>query len=65
MKYIKVLIHREKRKMFFREEIELNKQLKKAYSVTKKKTCSSIKTFGIKPLTDEQIDRIGSKKKSH
>ena len=51
--------------MFFREEIELNKQLKKAYSVTTKKTCSSIKTFGIKPLTDEQIDRIGSEKKSH
>lgn len=64
MKYIKVLIHREKRKMFFREEIELNKQLKKAYSVTKKKTCSSIKTFVTKPLTDEQIERIGSKNKS-
>lgn len=49
--------------MFFREEIELNKQLKKAYSFTKKKTCSSIKTFVTKPLTDEQIARIGSKKK--
>lgn len=50
--------------MFFREEIELNKQLKKAYSVTKKKTCSSIKTFVTKPLTDEQTERIGSKNKS-
>ena len=63
MKYIKVLIHREKRKMFFREEIELNKQLKKANSFTKKKTCSSIKTFVTKPLTGEQIERIGSKKR--